>query len=112
MTGLEVKAFEFSQTLREQWLMADYATKRRILEIVLSNCSLDGVTICPTIRKPFDVLAEGLVSKQKGGNRTPIELFLAGMRELNREIGRKIIVSRLDSERFQFRGNSIAAGRM
>jgi site-specific DNA recombinase len=63
MAELAVKAFELSQTLREQWLTADYAAKRRILEIVLSNCSLDGVTLCPTIRKPFDVLAEGLVSK-------------------------------------------------
>src|SRR5690606_37515134 len=37
---LAVKAFELSQTLREQWLTAEYAVKRRILEIVLSNCSL------------------------------------------------------------------------
>ncbi len=70
MSELAVKAFELSQTLRQQWLTADYAAKRRILEIVLSNCSLDGVTLCPTIRKPFDVLAEGLVSKQSGAEGT------------------------------------------
>jgi hypothetical protein len=71
---LAVKALELSQTLREQWLTADYAAKRRILEIVLSNCSLDGVTLCPTIRKPFDVLAEGLLSEESGGggNRTRV----------------------------------------
>src|SRR5690606_24956329 len=67
MADLAVKAFELSQTLREQWLTADYAAKRRILEIVLLNCTLDGATLCPTIRKPFDVLAEGLVSKESGG---------------------------------------------
>jgi len=74
MSDLAVKAFELSQTLRQQWLSADYAAKRRILEITLSNCKLDGVTLCPTIRKPFDVLAEGLVSKQSGGggNRTRV----------------------------------------
>ncbi|MBX9653766.1 recombinase family protein [bacterium] len=66
---LAVKAFELSQTLKERWLTADYATKRRILEIVLLNCRLDDVTIVPTIRKPFDVLAEGLVSKNSRGER-------------------------------------------
>jgi site-specific DNA recombinase len=74
MADLAVKAFELSQTLRAQWLTADYAAKRRILEIVLSHCTLNGATLCPTMRKPFDVLAEGLVSKQSGGggNRTRV----------------------------------------
>ena len=74
MADLAVKAFELSQTLREQWLTADYAAKRRILEIILSNCILVDGTLCPTIRKPFDVLAEGLLSKESGGggNRTRV----------------------------------------
>ena len=59
MADLAVKVFELSQTLREQWLSADYATKRRIMEIVFLNCRLDDATLVPTIRKPFDVLAEG-----------------------------------------------------
>jgi site-specific DNA recombinase len=66
---LAAKVFELSQTLRQQWLMADYAAKRRILEIVFLNCRLDDATLVPTIRKPFDVLAEGLVSKNSRGNR-------------------------------------------
>jgi hypothetical protein len=32
------------------------------------------------MRKPFDVLAEGLISQQSRGNKTAIELFLAGVR--------------------------------
>jgi len=60
MTELASKVFELSQTLRQQWLTADYLTKRRILEIVFLNCRLDDVTLVPTIRKPFDALAEGL----------------------------------------------------
>ena len=74
MTDLAVKAFELSQTLREQWLTADYATKRRILEIILSNCTLVDATLCPTMRKPFDVLVEGLLSEESGGggNRTRV----------------------------------------
>ncbi len=60
---LTSKVFELSQTLREKWVSADYDKKRRILEIVCLNCTLDGATLCPTIRKPFDVLAEGLISE-------------------------------------------------
>jgi len=69
MAELASKVFELSQTLREKWLTADYAAKRRILEIVCLNCTLDGATLCPTIRKPFDVLAEGLISKNSRDNR-------------------------------------------
>jgi hypothetical protein len=31
-------------------------------------------------RKPFDILAEGLISEKNRGERTAIELFLAGIR--------------------------------
>jgi site-specific DNA recombinase len=61
---LASKVFELSQTLRQKWLTADYDAKRRILEIVCLNCRLDGVTLVPTMRKPFDVLAEGLLSEK------------------------------------------------
>ena len=60
---LACKVFELSQTLRQQWLTADYDAKRRILEIVCLNCTLDGATLIPEMRKPFDVLAEGLILK-------------------------------------------------
>jgi hypothetical protein len=40
---------------------------------------LDDATLVPTIRKPFDVLAEGLVSSNSRGDWTAIELFLAGL---------------------------------
>ncbi len=65
---LVTRVFELSQTLRQQWLTADYAAKRRLLEIVFLNCRLDGVTLVPEMRKPFDVLAEGLLSKNSRGD--------------------------------------------
>jgi DNA invertase Pin-like site-specific DNA recombinase len=34
--------------------------------------------LVPTMNKPFDVLAEGLVSESSRGDRTPIELFISG----------------------------------
>ena len=64
---LASKVFELSQTLRQKWLTADYAEKRKILEIVWLNCRLVDGTLCPTIRKPFDILAEGLPVPQSGG---------------------------------------------
>ena len=60
MADLVSKVFELSQTLREKWLTADYHCKRRILEIICLNFWLDDVTLCYEMRKPFDVLAEGL----------------------------------------------------
>ncbi len=66
---LAAKVSELSQTLKEQWFIADYATKRRLLEIVCLNSVLDGATLCPEMRKPFDVLAEGLLLKNSRGDR-------------------------------------------
>jgi site-specific DNA recombinase len=66
---LAAKVFELSQTLCSQWLTADYAAKRRILEIVFLNCRLEDATLVPTMRKPFDVLAEGLLSEKSRGDR-------------------------------------------
>lgn len=53
-----LKVFELSQTLKNKWFSADLPTKRQILEIVCLNCTLDGVSLCPTMRKPFDVLLQ------------------------------------------------------
>jgi len=60
VADLASRVFELSQTLTQKWLRSDVFEKRRILEIVFLNCTLDGVSLRPTIRKPFDVLAEGL----------------------------------------------------
>lgn len=66
---LATKVFELSQTLRERWVTADCDAKRRILEIVCLNCTLDDGKLVPTIRKPFDVLAERLVVSSSRGDR-------------------------------------------
>jgi predicted amino acid-binding ACT domain protein len=71
---LAIKVFELSQTLRRQWLTANYAAKRKILEIVCLNCRLNDVTLCPQMRKPFDVLVEGLSFPSSEGAGTIIPL--------------------------------------
>lgn len=65
---IAVNAFELSQSLREKWFDADYAAKRRILEILCLNGSLDGASLVATMRKPFDLLAEGLLQKDSRGD--------------------------------------------
>lgn len=64
-----IKAFELSQNLRAKWFAADWAAKRRILEIVCLNWKLDGVSLVPEWRKPFDLLAEGLQKKDSRDDR-------------------------------------------
>ncbi|MFH1919938.1 MAG: zinc ribbon domain-containing protein [Planctomycetota bacterium] len=65
---IAVKAFELSQSLAEKWVMADYAAKRHILEIICLNFRLDDVSLVPTTRKPFDVLVKGLVVQSSRGD--------------------------------------------
>lgn len=65
---IAVKAFELSQNLTEKWVTADFVAKRRILEIVCLNLRLDDVSLIPTMRKPFDMLAEGLVLNNSRGD--------------------------------------------
>lgn len=66
---LAAAAFELSQTLREKWLAGDTAAKRRLLETVFLNCRLEGATLVPTMRRPFDVLAEGPSLSLSRGDR-------------------------------------------
>lgn len=66
---IAVKAFELSQNLRAKWFAVDHAAKRRLLEIVCLNFSLVDVSLVPEMRKPFDLLAEGLLQKNSRGDR-------------------------------------------
>ncbi len=66
---LAMKVFELSQALTERWLAADYAEKRQILEMVFSNFRLEGVSLVYETRKPFDILAKGLLVSSSRGDR-------------------------------------------
>ena len=48
------------------------------------------VTLIPTTTKPFDVLAEGLLSKNSRGDWTPLKLFLAGIQGWEAELRQRI----------------------
>ena len=66
---LAVKVFELSQALGSKWLAADIAEKRLLLEIIGLNWTLDDVNLVPQMRKPFDLLAEGLLVQSSRGDR-------------------------------------------
>ena len=55
-----VRIIELAQRAYSLWLKQNPAEKRRLLDIILWNCTFDGVTLYPTYRKPFCWLAEGL----------------------------------------------------
>lgn len=77
--NLAVKAFELSQSLKDNWVKSKLTTRRQLLQIIGLNWQLDGVTLIPTIRNPFNLSIEGLVLNNSRGERTSIELFLAGL---------------------------------
>jgi site-specific DNA recombinase len=66
---LALRTFELSQSMAEKWLTADFSEKRKMVEIVVLNFSLDGVSLVPTINKPFDMLVEGLLVPSSRGDK-------------------------------------------
>ena len=73
---LAAKVFELSQTLRQQWLTADYPEKRRLLDFVCSNSTWKDQTLTATFRQPFDLLAVTNTAWQRqkaaGGNSSDL----------------------------------------
>jgi len=79
---LALKVFELSQALVEKWLAADPPAKRQLLDILFLNLRLEGTSLCYDMKKPFDVLAKGLITSQTRSDWTPVELFLACVLDL------------------------------
>jgi hypothetical protein len=65
------------------------------------NCRLYGATLVPEMRKPFDVLVEGLLSENSRGDWTPLELFIAGVRGW--EAGSRRFIDTSDSCKYRFK---------
>ena len=54
-----VHILELCNKAYDMYLRKEPLERAKLLRIILSNCSLDGVTLCPTYRKPFDLFAKG-----------------------------------------------------
>ena len=85
--------FELSQSLRQRWVTADIPGRRRLLDIVCLNWRLDGASLVATMRKPFDVVAEGLISEEGRGNWTAFELFVRGVDAWGDDVKRLVIAA-------------------
>lgn len=74
IADLAIQAFELSQSLKEQWVSADYNAKRTILGIMLKTVRLNSGNLEFTSRKPFDLLRNVKLVPLSGaiGNRTLI----------------------------------------
>ena len=71
--------FNWTQQAAETWRGSNNAIRREILDSVCLNRALSDVNLVTTKRKPFDVLAAGLVSEKSRDNKTAIELLVAGV---------------------------------
>lgn len=60
-----LRIFELSQKLYSLYVKADLDKKAKIVNLVSSNCSLNDLSLCPTYRKPFNFIAEGLSCPEK-----------------------------------------------
>ena len=50
------RILELAKTAHSRYLEEDLAERRRLLDSVLSNCTFDRGSLCPTYTKPFDLL--------------------------------------------------------
>jgi len=55
-----IHILELAQKAYSLYIKQKPAEKRRLLNFVLSNCTLNDGTLCPTYKKPFDLIAKGL----------------------------------------------------
>ena len=74
LSSFASQAFELSQARRSKWFTADRGRERSILEVVCLNgehvnVSLVNVSLCVTMRKPFDTLQVVVNVKKSRGDR-------------------------------------------
>ena len=64
-----VALFDWTQRAADHWLGSNDSVRRQILDSVCLNRTLGDLSLVATKRKPFDLMAEGLVSKDSRGDR-------------------------------------------
>jgi site-specific DNA recombinase len=53
-----VRLLELAQVAYELYVSQDPRGPRELVDVVLSNCSLNGGTVASDLRKPFDLLVD------------------------------------------------------
>ena len=63
------KTLELAKHAYSLYSQQSFAERRRLLDTVLSNCTFDRGTLCPTYVKPFDLLSQGRETGNWRGRR-------------------------------------------
>ena len=63
------KILELAKNAHFLYQQQPFAERRRLLDSVLSNCTFDRGTLCPTYTKPFDLLSRGRETGNWRGRR-------------------------------------------
>jgi site-specific DNA recombinase len=58
------KIFELANQAYLLYLSQDSVEKAKLLKMLFSNCSVDAVSVTPTYRKPFDIIAKRAQSEK------------------------------------------------
>ena len=71
------KTFELANSTYSLYVSQNFLEKAKLHKLVFSNFSVDAVSVCPTYRKPFDVIAKRAQIEEwsGGGIRTPDPLL-------------------------------------
>lgn len=64
-----VQILELAHSAYPLYLKQENFEKRKLLDVLLSNCTLTDGIPCPTYRKPFDILVRGLQNEDLLGDR-------------------------------------------
>ncbi|MCG3117773.1 MAG: hypothetical protein LLH30_19045 [Candidatus Manganitrophus sp. SA1] len=59
-----IRILELANQAHSQYVRQNAHEKARLLKILLSNCTLKDGSPCPTYRKPFDLVAESVKTKE------------------------------------------------
>ena len=62
-----LKVLELAQRMHGLFVASDRPLRRELLEVLTSNCTLRDVSVVPTYRKPYNLLAEGNRCREWGG---------------------------------------------
>jgi site-specific DNA recombinase len=63
------RILELAKNAYSLYCEQDFVERRRLLDTVLSNCTFDRGTLCPTYVKPFDLLSRGRETGDWRGGR-------------------------------------------
>ena len=66
---LGIKILELCKDAYSLWNSGNEAQRKKLVRFVLSNCVLKDVTLYPTYKKPFDIIAKGFQSPVKWSQR-------------------------------------------